>query len=78
MIDPVTSVEIRRGLAAERTASLRRSARPSSPGSVRRGAGVALIRIGHLLAGVGDSPRPRTVRAPMLDDAPACAGASSS
>jgi hypothetical protein len=77
MIDPVTSIEARSDLAADRVSSLRRAARPSSPGSARRTAGTTLIRIGLLLAGAGDSPRPRPTRAPMHDDAPACAGASS-
>ncbi len=78
MIDPVTSVESRTGLALERAAALQRAARPStSPLSLRRSAGSTLIRIGLLLGGAGDSPRQRSALPPMSDEAPACAGASS-
>jgi hypothetical protein len=78
LIDPLTSVESRRGLAVDRADALRRAARPASPGPLRRLTGVALIRIGHALGGAGDSPRPRPALPPMPDEAPACAGASSS
>ena len=77
MIDPLTSVDARIGLASDRARSLARAARPASPGSLRRHAGATLIRIGHRLGGAGDSPRPRPALPPMPDEAPACAGASS-
>ena len=77
MIDPLTSVAARRGLADDRASALRRAARPTSPGAFRRRAGTTLVRIGLALGGAGDSPRPRPALPPMPDEAPACAGASS-
>jgi hypothetical protein len=77
MIDPLTSVESRTALARERAAALRHAARPSaSPSPLRRSAGSALVRIGLMLGGAGDSPRHRSAASPMSGEAPARAGAS--
>jgi hypothetical protein len=77
MFDPVTTSDHRRELAALRTDALRRSARTSPPGRLRRTTGTAFVRIGLRLTAGGPSPPPR-VRSTVHDEAPACAGASTS
>jgi hypothetical protein len=75
MFDPVTTSDHRRDLAALRTDALRRAARASSPGRLRRTTGNAFVRIGLHLAGGGPSPPP-SARSTVHDEAPACVGAS--
>jgi hypothetical protein len=71
MLHLIPSIEHRAVDVGEHTAHLRRLAQPTPPGLLRRSTGDALVRIGLLLGGAGDSPRPRTALHPMLDDAPA-------
>jgi hypothetical protein len=68
--------EIRRELAAVRVAALRRSARPTRAGPLRRSLGNAFVRFGLLLGSDGSVP-PSTVQPASLEEVSAPAGASS-
>jgi hypothetical protein len=75
MLEPHTP-EIRRELAADRVAALRHSARPVSPGLLRRSIGNAFVRFGLRLGSDGSVP-PLAVRPESLEEVSAPAGASS-
>lgn len=68
--------EIRSELAADRVATLRRSARPALAGPLRRGLGKAFVRFGLLLGSDGSVPS-SAVRPESLEEGSASAGASS-
>ncbi len=74
MLEP-HATEIRRELAAVRVSALRRSARPSPAGPLRRALGNGFVRLGLRLGSDGSVP-PSFAHAVSVQEVPAPAGAS--